>query len=51
MTNTMETVFTGLTGQLTGVINGYTGIMLAVIGTLAALAIGAKFLPRKKKII
>lgn len=51
MTNTMDSVYTTLTTGLTGVVNGWTGLMLAIIATLAALAIGAKFMPRKKKVI
>jgi len=51
MTNTISSVFTDVTSGLTDGINAYTGIAVAVIGTLAALALAGKFLPKKKKVI
>lgn len=51
MTNTVASVYDAVTTGLTAGINAYTGLAVAVIGTLAALALASKFLPKKKKIV
>lgn len=51
MTNTLSSIFTSVTTGFTSAVDGYVGIAVLCIGVLAGLALAAKFLPRKKKVI
>lgn len=51
MTNTISTVFTTLTSGVTDAVDAYMGVAILIMAGLCALALGAKFIPKKKKIV
>jgi hypothetical protein len=51
MTNTLSSVYSTVSTGITGVVDGWIGIGIAITLGLAAFALARKFVPQKKKVV
>lgn len=51
MTNTVSTIYNGLTGNLVDTVDGLVGLSVLILGVLVVLAVVSRWVPKKKKVL